>query len=305
MQHSYNIYFLAKNTGKNYLQDPEAYSRLCNGSFNHIVYYYWILKNNLVDKKYNFFLVEKLPSTINKKDIVIFYYDTSELVDFSNCISVQSIGDKPVVEKASFFITHNTSMVNKNTFFIHLPLPYNLKKQLPNFPPKNFVGVGAPHSFHKEIVTSRFKEHCKALGINFDIITDKNYPYKELDVFVFLRDINLPNYKNNDGSPLHPAAIWSPFYGNTHRHANRLYQAWYMNTPLIHNKESAIENIVKSKYDILYAETPKELILQMLYLKKNENTFYKMIENCKKREDENSHRVVVDQFKEMINNICQ
>lgn len=305
MQHSYNIYFLAKNIGRNYLQDPDAYSRLCNGSFNHIVYYYWILKNNLTDKKYNFHLVEKLPKTINKKDIVIFYYDTSENVDFSNCTSIQSIGDKPIIEKSSYLMTHNTSMVNQNTFFVHLPLPYNIKKQSPSFPPKNFVGVGALHSFNKEITTKKFKEHCKGLGINFELITDKNYSDKDLDVFVFLRDINLPNYRNNDGTPVHPAAIWSPFYGNTHRHANRLYQAWYMNTPLIHNKESAIENIVKSKYDILYAETPRELVLQMLFLKNNKDFFFKMVDNCRQRENENSHATVVKQFTEMFNRICQ
>lgn len=305
MQHSYNIYFLAKNIGKNYLQDPNAYSRLCNGSFNHIVYYYWILKNNISDSKYNFFLVEKLPNTVSKKDFVIFYHDTSEFVDFSNCISIQSIGDKPIVEKSSYFLTHNTSMVNKNTFFIHLPLPYNIKKQKPSFPPKNFVGVGALHSFHKEVITKKFKEDCKGLGINFDIITDKNYPYKDLDVFIFLRDTNLPNYKNNDGTPLHPASIWSPFYGKTHRHANRLYQAWYMNTPLIHNRESSIENIVKSKYDILYAENPKELLMQMLYLKNNKEIFFKMIDVCKSRENENSHEVIVNQFLEMFKHICQ
>lgn len=305
MQRSYNIYFLAKDIGKNYLQDPDAYSRLCNGSFNHIVYYYWILKNNLRDENYNFFLVDELPKSINKKDIVIFYYDTSERVNFSNCTTVQSIGDKQIVKSAEYFITHNISMTNKNTFFIHLPLPYNIKKQAPNFPPKTFIGVGALHSFNKEITTTKFKEHCKGIGIDFTLITDKNYPYKNLDVFVFLRDINLPNYKNTDGTPLHPASIWSPFNGNTHRHANRLYQAWYMNTPLIHNKESSIENIVKSKYDILYAETPRELIMQMLFLRKNKDFFYSMVDNCRKREAENSHSVIVNQFLEMFNNICQ
>lgn len=306
MQHSYNIYFLAKNIGNNYLHDPQAYSRLCNGSFNHIVYYYWILKNNLcVGSKYEIFLVDELPSRVNSTDIVIFYYDTAEKVRFNECITIQAVGDKPIIAKSNFIITHNLAMKELNTFFIHLPLPYNIRKQTPSFPPKNFVGVGALHSFNKEITSEIFKHQCRGQGINFELITDKNFCDKNADVFVFLRDKNLPLYERDDGTPLHPASIWSPFKGDTHRHANRLYQSWYMNTPLIHNRESSIEAIVKSKYDILYAETPRELVLQMLFLQNNKTVFNKMIETCKRREGENTHDVIVDQFMNMLNIICQ
>jgi len=304
MQLSYNIYFLAKNLGDNYLESPQAYSRLCNGSFNHIVYYFWILKNNLKDSRYNFFLVKDLPNNIKKDDIVFFYYDTKDKVDFSRCITVQAVGDKPIVALSKYYITHNKSMISEDTFYIHLPLPVCLKKMSPSFPPKNFVGVGAKHSFNKEIISPIFKKQCSFLDINFEIICDKNYPDIDTDVFIFLRDKNLPHYLKDDGTFLHPSAVWSPFYGATHRHANRLYQAWYMNTPLIHNREASIESAVTDKYDLLYAETPRELITQMLFLKNNKEYYLKMVEHYKSKQNLNSYDIIVSQFLDLFKKIC-
>jgi len=304
MQPSYNIYFLAKKLGDNYLDTPSQYSSLCNGSFHHIVYYYWILTNNYKEKKFKFHLVTELPLNISKQDIVIFYYDTKEKVPFDRCISVQAVGDKPLVALSNFYITHNFKMISSDTFFVNLPLPVMIKRMLPSFPPKNFVGVGALHSFNKEILSPKFASHCKALDINLSFITDKNYTYLDTDVFVFLRDKNLPNYKNEDGDLLHPSAVWSPFYGATHRHANRLYQAWYMNTPLIHNREACIETTANNRYDILYAETPRELVIQMLFLKKNKEYFLKMINNYKEKQDLNNHFNITQQLINMFENIC-
>ena len=295
---------MAHKLGNNYLECKDEYSNLCNGNFHHIVYNYWILKNNLKNKKYKIFLVTDLPKNIDKRDVVIFHHDTRNKIEIGKYKTVQIIGDFPEVEGVDYIVTHNELMVNSRTFFIHFPLPVNIKKFKPKFPPVNFIGVGAAHSFNKDILTEEFVKNCKYYNINFQIITDKNYCDKPADVFVFLRDKKLPTYKKDDGSLLHPSAIWSPITGKTHRHANRLYQAWYMNTPCILNKEATIEGIVKSKYDVLYAETPADLFAKMLLLKKNKLLFQKMIINCKKRSKENSHIAIVRQYKEMFKKIC-
>jgi len=76
-----------------------------------------------------------------------------------------------------------------------------------------------------------------------------------------------------------------------------------MNTPCILNKESTMEGLVRNKYDALFAETPESLFCQMMFLRKNKNFFNKMIVNCKKRANENSHDVITAQFIKFINNI--
>jgi hypothetical protein len=298
-----NIYFLAKQIGKNYLDCKDSYSRLCNGNFHHIVYSYWVLKNNLNDTKYNIQLVDRLPDIVLPKDIIIFHYETADIIDLRKGIYVQDIGDKPKVEGIEYFITHNKQSEDNNHFFVNFALPANIKKFTPNKIPKNFTCLGSEHSINKEILKPSFINGCKDYGIDLKFIIDKNFVDIETDVFVFLRDKNLSKLKKDDGSPLHPSSIWSPIKGNTHRHANRLYQAWYMNTPLIHNRESPIEFLIKSEYDVLFAETPKEIFQKMLFLKKNLNFYFKMIENCKAREGENNHLVIVDQYKKMFNSL--
>jgi hypothetical protein len=298
-----NIYFLAKQIGGNYLDNKNDYSSLCNGNFHHIVYGYWILKNKLTDSNINLFLIDKLPKNIGKKDIVIFHYDTKDMVNHSEYITVQDIGDFPVVQDSKYFITHNTAIKDKNYFFVGFPLPVSIRKFDPNFPPSNFTCVGSEHSINKEIMKEQYIAGCKDYGINLKFITDKNYVDVDTDVFVFLRDKSLPNLKKDNGELLHPSSIWSPITGKTHRHANRIYQAWYMNTPCIHNRESPIEDLVQSPYDILYAETPKELFQKMIFLRKNKDFFQKMIDNCRKRSEENSYGVIASQYINMFTRI--
>lgn len=280
--------------------DNSEYSNLCNGNFHHVVYLFWVLKNNTdIDIK----LVTNLPKSIKSSDIVFFHYESRQKINFGNYKTIQIIGDFPILKEANYYITHNGQMKNQNTFFMYFPLPANIKRFKPVFPPKNFVGVGAEHSFNKEIMGKKFIESCKQYNINLEFITDKNYAYKNVDVFIFLRDKNLPNYKKDNGEPLHPSAIWSPITGKTHRHANRLYQSWYMNTPCILNKEATIEPLIKTKYDALFAETPAELFCKMIFLQNNKEFFHKMIYNCKKRANENTHKKIALQFKRIISKI--
>ena len=286
-----NIYFLAHKLGNNYLESKDEYSNLCNGNFHHIVYNYWILRNNLNNNRYKLFLVTALPKNMHQNDVVIFHHDTRDKISIGKYITVQIIGDFPEVEGVDYIITHNQLVVNNRTFFIHFPLPANIEKFNPVFPPTNFTGVGCQHSFNKDI--------------NLQFITHKNYCDIPTDAFVFLRDKDLPHYKKENGEPLHPSATWSPTVGYTHRHANRIYQAWYMNTPCILNNEATIEGIVKTKYDALFVHTPAELFAKMLLLRKDKELFDNMINNCKQRANENSHEVVVKQYEEMFAAICK
>jgi hypothetical protein len=291
-----NIYFLAKQIGSNYLQEKQSYSRLCNGNYNHIVYGYWVLRNELKDDSIQIFLVDKLPKNIDKKDIVVFHYETECQIDPTKYIAIQDIGDKPKTTGVQYFITHNTSMTDSNHFYVGFPLPANIRKFNPVFPPSNFTCVGSKHSINKDIMKEAYIKGCRDYGVHLRFITDKNYADIDTDVFVFLRDKNLPNLRKDDGELLHPSSIWSPISGKTHRHANRIYQAWYMNTPCIHNRESSIENLVHSPYDILYAETPKELFQKMIFLRKDKDFFNKMVDNCKKRGEENSYKTIATQY---------
>lgn len=296
---------MAHKLGNNYLECKDEYSNLCNGNFHHIVYNYWILKNNLKNKQYNLFLVTDVPKNIQKNDVVIFHYDTKDKIKIGKYKTVQVIGDFPEVQGVDFIVTHNKQMINKRTFFIHFPLPVNIIKFNPKFPPVNFTGVGAAHSFDKELSGKRFIQNCAYYGINFKIINNKNYCDIPTDVFVFLRDKKLPLYKKDNGEFLHPSSIWSPITGKTHRHANRLYQAWYMGIPSILNRETTISGVVKSKYDTIFAETPKELFAKMMFLKKDKKTFLRMIGRCKKRANENCHKIIVQQYHEMFKQICK
>jgi glycosyltransferase involved in cell wall biosynthesis len=298
-----NVYFLAKQLGSNYLDEKTSYSRLCNGNFHHIVYGYWILKNKLREHNINLFLVGQLPEKMERKDIVIFHYDTQNLINHAQYTTVQDIGDFPVVQGTKYFITHNTAMADNKHFYVGFPLPANIRKFNPVFPPSNFTCVGSKHSINKEIMTNKYIEGCRDYGINLKFITDKNYVNIDTDVFVFLRDKNLSKLTKDNGEPLHPSSIWSPITGRTHRHANRIYQAWYMNTPCIHNRESPIENLVRSSYDILYAETPREFFQKMVFLRNNEEFFNKMIDNCKRRSEENSYETIVKQYVDMFKQI--
>jgi hypothetical protein len=119
-----------------------------------------------------------------------------------------------------------------------------------------------------------------------------------------LRDKNLCHYRKDNGELMHPSALWSPITGKTHRHANRIYQSWFMNTPCILNRETTIEGILKSEYDVIFAETPSELFKKMLLLKKNKNLFKRMIDNCKRRSNENNYSTITNQYMEMFTKIC-
>lgn len=298
-----NVYFLAKELGKNYLEDKNQYSNLCNGNFHHIVYNYWILKNTLKNSSNNIFLVNEVPKQIQKNDIVIFHYDTKNFIETGKYITVQVIGDFPKLEHIDYYITHNTLMEDFKHIFIHFPLPVSIKKFNPVFPPADFTCVGSKHSINKEILKDSFINSCKDYGINLYFETSKNYASTNTDVFIFLRDKMLSTYKKDNGDILHPSSIWSPIQGKTHRHANRIYQAWYMNTPCIHNKEISIEAQVKSKFDILFAETPDELFKKMVYLRNNKELYFNMIDNCKKRSNENSYSIITNQYLNMFRRI--
>jgi len=189
-----NVYFIAKQLGSNYLMQKKDYANLCNGNFHHVVYLYWILKNKKI-KNIHLNLVTNLPKNMEKSDIVFFHYDTKDKIDFNNYITVQVIGDYPKLEQSNYYITHNPQMADEKHFFMHFPLPVNIKKLNPVFPPKNFVGVGSAHSFNKTILKQSYIDRCKKYGINLKFITDVNYCNTKADVFIFLRDKKLHLYR--------------------------------------------------------------------------------------------------------------
>ena len=84
-----------------------------------------------------------------------------------------------------------------------------------------------------------------------------------------------------------------------HRTANRLYQAWYMNTPGIFNLSPEMSVLRETELDFLIANNKEEFLEQAIRLQNNKDLFYAMIENGNAKNDINPYsniEIVVDQW---------
>ena len=185
--------------------------------------------------------------------------------------------------------------------FIHYPPTFNVKQCAPVFPPTRYKFVGRRHTMIPEILEQSFIDKCKKHGIDliFDFINDNNVGDEDVYFCVRRATYNgkMTGLESNAGR-----------YG--HRTANRLYQAWYMNTPAIFNISPEMANLRESELDFLIANDKDEFLEQALRLKTDKDLFYAMTENGKSKLLTNPYydiRIVVDQWRdvldEYINNI--
>lgn len=294
------IHFLSEYYIGSYLEEKNnEYSTYCLGKTTHIGYYYWILKNlgcNNINLCLNL-------NEISAGDIVFFYHENhdgvspykfSELEFIQNIVKIQIVGDTKLVEWADGHLINDTTYVDeyKNIFFINFPLPSNIKKFKPNWPPINFgtcsVEWGLDINFKKKKYIQKFKE----LNMNMIYEFEKNYMFKPIDVFFYLRNKKLHLNLKHTGEQKHPV--------RGYKHGNRLYQSFYMNVPAILNPETPILSIKKSEYDFLECNNIDEFIDKSEFLKNNEDFFNKMVSNCISRSTEHSHENIKSQFNKIL-----
>ena len=292
------IYFYCDIELPNYKDNPLAYTYL-HGRHSATGYYYWILKNHNVDVH-----IAHTKEQLSDADVVIFHYDNATDVVPLNCKKIQVVTDRPYVEGCDFYIaanksiltpkididvvnryglenTANTWLDNKDKWhFIHYPPTFGIKKCTPQFPPRNFKFVGRQHTMMLGMISQHFIKKCMDYNINlqYDFVNDGNDGTE--DVYYCVRNINCQG--KHTGLECNAGK-------HGHRTANRLYQAWYMNTPGIFNLSPEMSVLRETELDFLIANNKEEFLEQAIRLQNNKDLFYAMIENGNAKDDINPY----------------
>ena len=87
----------------------------------------------------------------------------------------------------------------------------------------------------------------------------------------------------------------------SHKTPNRLYQSWYCNVPGIFSSNTSMDWIRKSELDFLEANSLDELDECVNRLINDKGLYNSMIQNCYKRQDENTYEEIVHQWQLVFN----
>jgi len=298
------IHFLSEHYVCNYTEEKNnEYSKYCLGKTTHSGYYYWILKN-LGIKNINLCLDL---CEIKEGDIVFFYHENyvnspeykfKDLEYIKNITKIQIMGDTDKNIWADIYAINDLTYVNQNEniYFLNFPLPSNIRKMKANFPPITFGTCSTSWGLDTKFKKKKYIEKFKELNMNMIYEFETNYMRENIDVFFYLRNKQLHLHFDDMGEPKHPV--------RGYKHANRLYQSFYMNVPAILNPESALISVKKSEYDFLECNTIDDFIDKSIFLKNNEFFFKNMVDNCIARSEEHSHQAIKSQFEKILNTIC-
>lgn len=285
------VYFLTHSILDNYRNKsaPYIYSENESSIFNRgrnlealeINYPFWILYNNGIS---NIKLITSCED-ITDSDVVVFYNCNdnriADLLDFSrDYIKIQIVTDQPIIEGCSSYICYDESVVYKDTsrlwHHVMYPLPIGLKKCNPSWPPKQISCI-SPDKITID----------NSIYNTYNIIDNSYVNRGDEDILFHIR------------APV----TFNPHVGlstrmkfPSHKTANRLYQSWYCNVPSILSSNPAMEFIRESELDFLRASNVDELHVCVNELQHDKDLFYSMIDNCKRRADENCYSVIVDQW---------
>lgn len=306
------IGFLCDIDLPNYKDSPEAYQYL-HGRHSATGYYYWMLKNHGLDV-----YLTSPDNDLTKFDTVVYHYDNKEVIDFNAYKTIQVVTDRPCVEGTTLYIAANRGILEptkdletikrygiENTLntwvkdrskwqFVHYPPTFNVKKCNPTFPPRRFKFVGRKHTMIPEMLDSQFIDICHSNGIDliFDFENDNNVG--DEDVYFCVRRANylgkMTKLESNSGR-------------GGHRTANRLYQAWYMNTPGIFNISPEMAGLRESELDFLIANDESEFLDQAIRLTKDRELFYAMVDHCKTKAKDNPYcdiQIIVKQWQSAL-----
>ena len=294
----------------NYTANVEAYAYL-HGRHSATGYYYWMLKNHGLDVH-----MVSPSDDLTTFDTIVYHYDNRDTIDFGAYKTIQVVTDRPCVEGTTLYIaanrgilrptkdietikrygienTFNTWIQDKNKWhFVHYPPTFNVKKCNPCFPPKRFKFVGRKHTMIPEMLEQQFIDKCHNYGIDliFDFKNDNNVG--DEDVYFCIRRVNylgkMTKQECNSGK-------------HGHRTANRLYQAWYMNTPGIFNMSPEMAGLRECKLDFLIANDESEFLHQAVQLTRDEQLFYDMINHYKTKVNDNPYYdtgIIIQQWQE-------
>ena len=309
------IGFLCDINLPNYRDDVEAYQYL-HGRHSATGYYYWMLKNHGLDV----YMVSP-DDDLTKFDTIVYHYDNRDIIDFNAYKTIQVVTDRPCVDNTTLYIAANRGILQptkdietikrygiENTLntwvqdkskwhFIHYPPTFNVKKCEPSFPPRRFKFVGRKHTMIPEMLEQKFIDKCSTYNIDlvFDFENDNNVG--DEDVYFCVRRVNylgkMTKQEANSGK-----------FG--HRTANRLYQAWYMNTPGIFNISPEMAGLRDSELDFLIANDENEFLDQAIRLTEDRELFYTMVEHYKTKTTDNPYcniQIVIDQWQEAFRKV--
>jgi hypothetical protein len=297
----------------NYTTNPEAYAYL-QGKVSSTAYYYYILQNNNIK---NIALINNL-NDIEKCDAIVFHYDDYEYLKNYKGKLIQVVTDRPYIKNIDAYICCNEfilapkltlelckiypfdsllfKFIDEKWFFIHYPPTFNIKKCTPSFPPVNFKFVGRKHTLQKSILDEdNIKTIEKSLNIKLIFDFENDYNMGNEDVYFCIRNINRISKITKE----------IPTFGiNGNKTPNRLYQAWYMNTPSIFNISPEMINLKKNDFDCTFANNFDEFYIACEKLVKNEDFFYKSVERCKEKSDKDNPycnlNLIVEQWKKVF-----
>jgi hypothetical protein len=316
------IYFLTTSILDNYKNTPNLYNDMTKfkGKDVHSSYLFWILKNNGIK---NISLVSELPSNINDDDTVIFHFDNRTKINFlANYKKVQILSDKPPVFHCDMYLSADKSVCvdvakklvpgevmestpwlggfytyNLRINYFPEPLPLNLKKCTPVFPPRKFFC----NALELNIAPWLLQFCNAATNDKFNIvkkIINKKMFFKHIDESQFIIE---SKYNHNHGNE--DVFFFSRNYDQPQsgfKHCNRLFSSFKAGVPILINEDKNLLLNKKSDYDYLPANNLEQFVNSLYKIYTDKEYFINSIRNCDKRKDENNYSDIVNRFNQLF-----
>ncbi len=157
------------------------------------------------------------------------------------------------------------------------PLPVDIKKCTPQWPPTNITCV-APGL--KTIDRCSYPEHYKFIDDSYSNTGEEHVFFHVRKKITFNEQIG----------------VRSLLKFPSHKTANRLYMSWSVGIPGVFTDNTAMQHIRHSVYDYLTVDSKHTLEEQIQSLVDNEQLYWKMVDVCNKRSTENIHDVIARQW---------
>ena len=280
------IYFLTDKRIPNYKDNTVPYtynSDTRNLELLETCYPFWILRNAGIEDiklitNYN------IPSA---GDIVIFYNSSSNNIKLNaQYKNIQIVTDTPLIEGCDGYVCYDPSIICRDVkhrwFHVMYPMPIGLKRCTPKWPPK-IISCASPKSITLDSNIKKSK---------YRIVTDSWSNIGDEDIMFHIRQ--KITYIPSEG-------LKSRMRFPSHKTPNRLYQSWYCNVPGIFSSNTSMDWIRKSELDFLEANSLDELDECVNRLINDKGLYNSMIQNCYKRQDENTYEEIVHQWQLVFN----
>jgi hypothetical protein len=316
------IYFLTNQPLENYTISPNLYNDMSTfkGKDVHSSYLYWILKNNGVQ---NIRLVSVLPNSIQSSDTVIFHFDNRHKIDFLGSYKkVQILSDKPPIFNCDMYLSADKSVCfdiakkplpgeimestpwlggfytyNLKINYFPEPLPLNLKKCNPVFPPRRFFCNALELNIAPWLLNFCRATTNEKFNIAKRIIKKKHF-LKHIDESQFIIE---SKYNHNRGKE--DVFFFSRNYDQPQsgfKHCNRLFSSFKSGVPIILNEDKNLILNKKSEFDYLPANNIEELITSLYKIYTDRDYFIGVLRNCETRREENNFSDIVKRFNQLF-----